>query len=512
MSESFQCPKCAARYALKENLAGKGVKCRKCGTAFRVPAMPTPSAPGRPHPPADPPPIVPQPSRWVLSENDKKILRAGAFMAAIGIIAIVLPLFGVQFRRFARLGDALPYVAAAFAVAGAALVFFSLRRNLAMAGSTAGGILLVLIAVQSASWIVGPEETENPSASGQVVDDGRNQPGGSFSPGEHLSANWEKERRELLDRDEPRWEMISRYGAENVVAVDVRELPAGTAEFVTERIRTISACESFFGFSSKDVYLHSIAPVADLQALAEAIDFGEVVHIDSQQRIITVAADPSKLPEPLPPAISDPNDPDFYRRNLADLTCWSKYRRRAAAVALSRAEPKELRTEIAGALESLLDDADSGIRHDAAAALGAWGRTEPLIRLLGDEDGGVREQALRSLVDSQDPRAAVAIAKMLTTDHGSVEGHLQQLGPAAEDAVLVYLDHEEPEVRKRACRVLGNIGTQKSIARLSELAGGGDLVMSQLAAAALRQIQTRAGTGRSNEIRIGPAPPGFPGP
>ncbi|HUT10179.1 MAG TPA: HEAT repeat domain-containing protein, partial [Thermoguttaceae bacterium] len=212
------------------------------------------------------------------------------------------------------------------------------------------------------------------------------------------------------------------------------------------------------------------------------------------------------------PAISDPNDPDFYRRNLADLTCWSKYRRRAAAVALSRAEPKELRTEIAGALESLLDDADSGIRHDAAAALGAWGRTEPLIRLLGDEDGGVREQALRSLVDSQDPRAAVAIAKMLTTDHGSVEGHLQQLGPAAEDAVLVYLDHEEPEVRKRACRVLGNIGTQKSIARLSELAGGGDLVMSQLAAAALRQIQTRAGTGRSNEIRIGPAPPRFPGP
>jgi ribosomal protein S27E len=38
MAESFQCPKCAKRYALQAGLAGKQAKCRQCGYTFRVPA------------------------------------------------------------------------------------------------------------------------------------------------------------------------------------------------------------------------------------------------------------------------------------------------------------------------------------------------------------------------------------------------------------------------------------------------------------------------------------------
>lgn len=41
MSDAFQCPKCAQRYALKDGLVGKQVACKKCGTTFFVvPAVP----------------------------------------------------------------------------------------------------------------------------------------------------------------------------------------------------------------------------------------------------------------------------------------------------------------------------------------------------------------------------------------------------------------------------------------------------------------------------------------
>ncbi len=43
MPASFQCPKCAQRYALKEGMAGKTVKCAKCGEAFRVQAADAPT-------------------------------------------------------------------------------------------------------------------------------------------------------------------------------------------------------------------------------------------------------------------------------------------------------------------------------------------------------------------------------------------------------------------------------------------------------------------------------------
>lgn len=43
MPETFQCPKCHQRYPLKESMAGRTVKCAKCGEAFRVPPAGDPS-------------------------------------------------------------------------------------------------------------------------------------------------------------------------------------------------------------------------------------------------------------------------------------------------------------------------------------------------------------------------------------------------------------------------------------------------------------------------------------
>jgi len=55
MPASFQCPKCAQRYTLKEGMAGKTVKCAKCGEAFRIPAADAPAPPTSPPAKSAPP-------------------------------------------------------------------------------------------------------------------------------------------------------------------------------------------------------------------------------------------------------------------------------------------------------------------------------------------------------------------------------------------------------------------------------------------------------------------------
>ena len=48
MPASFQCPKCDQRYALKEGMAGKTVKCAKCGQSFRIQPTDAPAPPKGP--------------------------------------------------------------------------------------------------------------------------------------------------------------------------------------------------------------------------------------------------------------------------------------------------------------------------------------------------------------------------------------------------------------------------------------------------------------------------------
>ncbi|HUT14154.1 MAG TPA: HEAT repeat domain-containing protein [Thermoguttaceae bacterium] len=253
MSESFQCPKCAARYALKEHLAGKGVKCRKCGTAFRVPApksayveaeakppmpnlfdeefgkvdatptpattIPTPTTSNTPPrlPGSSPAAFSPQPlgpatgpvtglphqfggakheparlSGVRLSDKDRQTLRAGAVSAAFGLSAMVLPFVGLQFKAIATFGEFVPYVAAIFAVLGAGLVFYALRSNLAVGAFSAGGILVLLAVLVGVSILVGSgdDDTDGSGTSREVAEGRTTGPDSSSPLGSSADSVW----------------------------------------------------------------------------------------------------------------------------------------------------------------------------------------------------------------------------------------------------------------------------------------------------------------------------------
>jgi HEAT repeat protein len=148
-------------------------------------------------------------------------------------------------------------------------------------------------------------------------------------------------------------------------------------------------------------------------------------------------------------------------QTLADVPGPSKPRSRAALQHLARLRPDEAsRALVSRALNAPLLDPDPGIREDALAAVQVWATNEntaTLLKILGSSQGGGRERGARTL--EQVGTALIAV------------------GPGAEEAVLPLLQSPDEVVLCAVCRVLGEIGTGKSVQPLQLAAEvhGGDI-------------------------------------
>jgi hypothetical protein len=170
--------------------------------------------------------------------------------------------------------------------------------------------------------------------------------------------------------------------------------------------------------------------------------------------------------------------------------------RRAAAERLARAVPEGKDQAVAQALEERLGDADAATRQAAARALGVWGNSQSvpaLIKLLSREDTFTQRAALEGLGMLRNEATAERVARCLTNFHlrrqaGQV---LQAIGAGAEKATLPYLTHEDGGVRTEACRVLGVIGTHKSLPALRKAAQDADGFVAQAAKDALKALAGR---------------------
>ena len=215
---------------------------------------------------------------------------------------------------------------------------------------------------------------------------------------------------------------------------------------------------------------------------ADAIDFGEVTKFDEQKRIIVVKADPSKMPQPLPPPVKDPNHPDFYRQNVADLSCFDYRRRRDAAKRLKDAPVDEQwRDDVAKVLVTCLAKREQWTQLWAIQALAVWGTSDsvlPLIELLGEQDDTpIRYAVMESLGELRDERAAPALARYLESERGleslKAGDALIAMGSAAEATVVQVLDSPSARARSEAFRILEEVGTTKSLGALNRWANDG---------------------------------------
>jgi hypothetical protein len=132
------------------------------------------------------------------------------------------------------------------------------------------------------------------------------------------------------------------------------------------------------------------------------------------------------------------------------------------------------RDEVAEVLNGYLAEKSYSARSSALRALRTWGtrRNVPaLIHLLNpSESDSIRERAIEALARLRDARAATAIAQRVKdpSDRAAALRALRVLGRAAEDATIALLADPDPEVRDGARKILGAIGSAKSIEALEK--------------------------------------------
>jgi HEAT repeat protein len=190
-------------------------------------------------------------------------------------------------------------------------------------------------------------------------------------------------------------------------------------------------------------------------------------------------------------------------QTLADAADPRIQRSRAALQHLAALRPDESnRAKVSQALNAALLDHDPGIRAEALNAVKVWGtqaNTAALMKLLGDfqaEDVEQDGRAIAILGALKDPKAAPALAQGLThaPERDAVSKALRAIGSGAEDAVVPFLTVADRAARFEACRILGEIGTSKSLGALAQARdniGGMDGPFYNEALLAMQKIMAR---------------------
>ena len=369
------CPSCNKRFVVRPELAGRRVKCTGCGSAFEVPRpkdappplddlevvepsydvavapAPAPRRGGAAAPPS-PPPSAPMPAyaaprptpraapaEW--TPWQRLIFRTGWQVMLFGAVSLVLPLFGLQFRKLQKAGVNSAAVGVGLIVVGALMCGGVLLRR-AVGGAGFGRIparaLLIAVAavpltcvlfVVVGAWlnrpgrrVKGPPQHASrpgPVSPGRAPDGfsqaGRPGPGpGAFDP--RASGAFGPGGAPPPPPGNPHQTLADKYGADRVATVVI----TGGGPPETPRRPGRSPLEALFADKVKPVLGragHQIntsrardgrinleaAPVDDLDTLVKALDVGTVTAIDREKRTITVEVDPKSLPaDPQAPA------------------------------------------------------------------------------------------------------------------------------------------------------------------------------------------------------------------
>ena len=169
---------------------------------------------------------------------------------------------------------------------------------------------------------------------------------------------------------------------------------------------------------------------------------------------------------------------------------------------LTRVTPEEdRRQEVSELLLPMLSDGNPFARQAALKALATWHTPEAvpeMIESAADSNFAVRWAAFEALAQVRDERAAEAVAKRLpdVQDQSLAAQSLIKMGPVAEDHVLTYIDHPDVMVRMQVFQILAEVGSQKSIDRLSAIARQNDFQTRLQAETAMEAIRSRDEIGQ----------------
>lgn len=194
----------------------------------------------------------------------------------------------------------------------------------------------------------------------------------------------------------------------------------------------------------------------------------------------------------LPPTALNPLDKPGLSKALVDLRSGDGGRLANAVQVLYQAAPAaERRSEVARALEKLLDQPNTP-RSEIIRTLGVWGDKDSvpfLIAHLERKDFGSRGELAEALGRlGPDERTAGAGIALMPIDGNAANLLLRALGSSAETALVDAMNNNtNAAIRTAACQMLRELGTERSVPALEEVARRKDA--GQLGQVALGSIQ-----------------------
>lgn len=267
-------------------------------------------------------------------------------------------------------------------------------------------------------------------------------------------------------------------------------------------IRNTGADPSSHMYPRPPDYLMVVSSVTDdLAELARLCErFGEVRRVIEPLRVVEVVVDNSCFVEGPQDKLSDPADPAFYQLNRRELESIDLERARRTVVRLASVEPKLYRKDIARRMQQLMREGDRELREETAKALLVWGEpgdgAEEVVREAVTEidEGGhdVPESLVKFLVVRGDLAVIPVIDGLWSRDFTRWEESYGALGPAIEDSVLARYPKASVTLRMSAVRLMGRVGTAKSIPVLEQSREGATPEVQLLIDRAIIAIQARS--------------------
>lgn len=187
------------------------------------------------------------------------------------------------------------------------------------------------------------------------------------------------------------------------------------------------------------------------------------------------------------------------KKILTDLATTDVFKRKFALKQLSEAKPKQENPDISKILIKLLNSGDIIVVSDASKALVIWSTkadVPALIKLLPQVNILGLEGVIDAILKHRTLEGVKAVAELLkdpTKSHNASK-KLIAYGSDAEDAVLDQLDPSNFITLVNIFRVLKEIGTEKSLKKISKVSESTDDKRFQFqATSTIKSIKARAG-------------------
>ena len=181
MTQAIRCPSCGKRFTVRSELIGKRLRCSACKEPFtadpdgELHLAPPAAAPSSPAPvrAVSHPAIVPPRQRASPSADRPPIrmglLKLGGSFVTFGVLALILPLFGIQLRKINMIaesgGDPITAAFIFIGFGGLLCLLAIMRRYGRRIAAIGGGIVLLLFILPMGRGRLGCGRSAHPTPS-----------------------------------------------------------------------------------------------------------------------------------------------------------------------------------------------------------------------------------------------------------------------------------------------------------------------------------------------------------